>query len=76
LKIKLILILLSFLILPFPLVSKGLGILYLKKVDGKIGWFEKGNDNKDWSYVGEIKKGETKWNWGIKYYSRKIFWRV
>ena len=57
-KIKLILILLSFLILPFPLVAKGLGILYLKKVDGKIGWFEKGNDNKDWSYVGEIKKGK------------------
>ena len=52
---KQLLILLSLLILTFPLVAQETGVLYLKKVNGKFGWFENGNDKKDWKYIGEIK---------------------
>jgi len=52
---KHLLILLSLLILSLPLVAKETGVLYLKKVNGKFGWFENGNDKKDWKYIGEIK---------------------
>ena len=52
---KHILILLSLLILTSPLVAQETGVLYFKKVNGKFGWFENGNDKKDWKYVGEIK---------------------
>ena len=38
-----------------PLVAQETGILYFKKVNGKYGWFENGNDKKDWKYIGEIK---------------------
>ena len=55
---KHILILLSLLILTFPLVAQETGVLYLKKVNGKFGWFESGNDKKHWKYIGEIKKGK------------------
>ena len=54
---KHILILLSLLILTLPLVAQETGVLYFKKVNGKYGWFEKGNDKKDWKYIGEIKNG-------------------
>jgi len=53
-----ILILLSLLILSFPLVAQETGVLYLKKVNGKFGWFENGNDKKHWKYIGEIKNGK------------------
>jgi len=56
--VKHILILLSLLILTFPLVAQETGVLYLKKVNGKFGWFESGNDKKDWKYIGEIKNGK------------------
>ena len=56
--LKHILILLSLLILTFPLVAQETGVLYLKKVNGKFGWFENGNDKKDWKYIGEIKNGK------------------
>jgi len=56
--VKHILILLSLLILAFPLVAQETGVLYLKKVNGKFGWFESGNDKKHWKYIGEIKKGK------------------
>ena len=72
---KHLLILLSLLFLTFPLVAQETGDLYFKKVNGKYGWFKNGDDKKDWIYVGEIKKRETKWNWGIKFYFWKIFWR-
>jgi len=52
---KHLLILLSLLILTFPLVAQETGVLYFKKVNGKFGWFENGNDKKDWKYIGEIK---------------------
>ena len=55
---KHILILLSLLILTFPLVAQETGVLYLKKVNGKFGWFESGNDKKHWKYIGEIKNGK------------------
>ena len=56
--VKHILIILSLLILTFPLVAKGAGVLYFKKVNGKYGWFKNGNDKKDWKYIGEIKNGK------------------
>jgi len=56
--LKHILILLSLLILTFPLVAQETGVLYLKKVNGEYGWFESGNDKKDWKYIGEIKNGK------------------
>ena len=55
---KHILILLYLLILTFPLVAQEAGVLYLKKVNSKFGWFESGNDKKHWKYIGEIKKGK------------------
>ena len=30
----------------------------MKKVNSKFGWFENGNDKKDWKYIGEIKNGK------------------
>ena len=56
--VKHILILLSLLILTFPLVAQETGVLYLTKVNGKFGWFENSNDIKDWKYEGEIKNGK------------------
>jgi len=56
--VKHILILLSLLILTLPLVAQETGVLYFKKVNGKYGWFENGNDKKDWKYIGEIKNGK------------------
>ena len=55
---KHILILLSLLILTLPLVAQETGVLYLKKVNGKFGWFESGNEKKDSKYIGEIKNGK------------------
>jgi len=57
-QVKHILILLSLLILTSPLVAQETGVLYFKKVNGKFGWFENGNDKKDWKYIGEIKNGK------------------
>ena len=54
-QVKHILILLSLFILTFPLVAQETGVLYFKKVNGKYGWFENGNDKKDWKY-NELKK--------------------
>jgi len=53
-----ILLLLYFFFLTFPLASQETGVLYLTKVNGKFGWFEKSNDIKDWKYEGEIKNGK------------------
>ena len=55
---KHLLIILSLLFLTFPLVAQETGVLYFKKVNGKYGWFENGNDKKDWKYIGEIKNGK------------------
>ena len=55
---KHLLIILFLFILTFPLVAQEAGVLYLKKVNSKFGWFENGNDKKDWKYIGEIKNGK------------------
>jgi len=56
--VKHLLIILFLLFLTFPLVAQETGVLYFKKVNGKYGWFENGNDKKDWKYIGEIKNGK------------------
>ena len=50
------LITLSFLLLlqNYPICAEENGTLYLKKVNGKIGWFESGNEQINWKYTGEI----------------------
>ena len=52
-----LLVIICLLILTFPLLAKETGVLYLKKVNGKLGWFESGDDKKHWKYEGEIKNG-------------------
>ncbi len=44
----------SLLFLTSTLAAQETGILYLKKVNGKIGWFDSGNAQKNWKYTGEI----------------------
>ena len=44
----------SLLLLTHTLAAQETGTLYLKKVNGKIGWFESGNAQKNWKYTGEI----------------------
>jgi len=53
-----IILLLYFFFLTFPLLAQETGVLYLTKVNGKFGWFENSNDIKDWKYEGEIKNGK------------------
>jgi hypothetical protein len=43
------------------------GVLYLTKVNGKLGWFEYSNDKKDWKYEGEIKNGKPNGTGVLKY---------
>jgi hypothetical protein len=57
-QMKHLLILLSLLFLTLPLVAQETGVLYFKKVNDKFGWFENGNEKKDWKYIGEIRKGK------------------
>ncbi len=52
----------SLLFLTSPITAQELGILYLKKVNGKIGWFESGNAQKNWKYTGEIFEGKPNGN--------------
>ena len=48
----------SLLLLTSTLAAQETGILYLKKVNGKIGWFESGDDQKHLKYTGEIVDGK------------------
>ena len=48
----------SLLFLTSTLAAQETGILYLKKVNGKIGWFESGDDQKHLKYTGEIFDGK------------------
>ena len=48
----------SLLLLTSNLAAQEIGILYLKKVNGKIGWFERGDDQKHLKYTGEIFDGK------------------
>jgi hypothetical protein len=40
-------------------------------VDGKFSWFEKGNDKKDWKYLGDIKNGKPSGVGVLSYNSQK-----
>ena len=55
---------LSFLILflTYPICAQETGTLYLKKIKGKIGWFDSGNAQKNWEYTGEIVNGKPNGN--------------
>ena len=70
---KHLLILLFLIFLTSPLVAKQTGVLYLKIVEEKFGWFKKGNDKKDWKYQGEIKKGKPNGTGILSYISGKYF---
>ncbi len=55
---------LSFLILLLtcPIFAQERGTLYLKKINGKIGWFDSGNAQNNWEYTGEIFDGKPNGN--------------
>ena len=55
---KFITIIFSLLLLAYTLAAQGTGSLYLKKVNGKIGWFESGDEQKHLKYTGEIVDGK------------------
>ena len=55
---KLLILTLSLLFLTYSLAANEIGTLYLKKVNGKIGWFESGDAKKHLKYVGEIDEGK------------------
>ena len=55
---KFITISILLLLLTFPIFAQETGTLYLKKVNGKIGWFDSGNAQKNWQYTGEIIDGK------------------
>ena len=57
-RYKLITLSFLLLLLNHPIVAKETGTLYLKKVNGKIDWFESGNAQKNWKYTGEIFEGK------------------
>ena len=55
---KFITLIFSLLLLTYTLAAQETGTLYMKKVNGKIGWFESGNAQKNWKYKGEIFEGK------------------
>ena len=59
---KFITLIFSLLLLTYTLAAQETGTLYLKKVNGKIGWFESGNAQKNWKYIGEIFEGKPNGN--------------
>ena len=48
----------SLLLLTYNLAAQETGTLYLKKVNGKIGWFKSGDEQKHLKYTGEIFDGK------------------
>ena len=44
-------------ILISPLIAEEKNTFYLKKVNGKFGWFKNGDEKKHWKFSGEIKNG-------------------
>ena len=55
---KFITLIFSLLILTSTLAAQETGTLYLKKVNGKIGWFKSGDEKKHLKYTGEIADGK------------------
>jgi len=71
-----IILLLYFFFLTFPLLAQETGVLYLTKVNGKFGWFENSNDIKDWKYEGEIKNGKPNGTGVLEYTLATYFGEV
>ena len=69
---KYLLILVLFFNFLSPIFAQQTGVLYLKKVKNKFGWFEKGNDKIDWKYSGEIKNGKQEGVWEYFYYNGNL----
>ena len=63
----------SLLLLTSTLAAQETGILYLKKVEGKIGWFESGDDQKHMKYTGEIFDGKPNGTGELSSSSGKYF---
>ena len=55
---KFITLIISFLLLTYTLAAQETSTLYLKKVNGKIGWFERGDEQMHLKYTGEIADGK------------------
>ena len=55
---KFITLIFSLLLLTYTLAAQETGTLYLKKVNGKIGWFKSGDEKKHLKYTGEIADGK------------------
>jgi len=71
-----IILLLYFFFLTFPLLAQETGVLYLTKVNGKFGWFENSNDIKAWKYEGEIKNGKPNGTGVLEYTLATYFGEV
>jgi len=56
-KHLLLLIIPYILLLSSPLFGQETGVLFLREVNDKWGWFEDGNKDKDAKYIGEFKDG-------------------
>ena len=48
----------SLIFMSCSLAAKETGTIFLKKVNGKIGWFESGDEKKHLKYTGEIVDGK------------------
>jgi len=55
--VKHLLIILSILLLSSPVIGQETGVLFLREVNDKWGWFEDGNEDEDAKYIGEFKDG-------------------
>ena len=69
---KFITLIFSLLLLTYTLAAQETGTLYLKKVNGNIGWFENGNAQKNWLYKGEIFEGKPNGNGVLSSRNRAI----
>ena len=57
-RYKFITLIFSLLLLTYTLAAQETSTLYLKKVNGKIGWFKSGDEKKHLKYTGEIADGK------------------
>ena len=55
---KFITLIFSLIFMSYSLAAKETGTIFLKKVNGKIGWFESGDEKKHLKYTGEIVDGK------------------
>ena len=55
---RIIILIISLIFMSCSLAAKETGTIFLKKVNGKIGWFESGDEKKHLKYTGEIVDGK------------------